>query len=414
MNIDVRIKKDIFNPIYYPYLTDYTHRYEVYYGGGGSGKSHFIAQKLTYKALEYKRKILVIRKVMATQKDSCYRLFSDILSDFKIYRFCKVNKSDYEITLPNGSIILFKGMDNPEKIKSIVGITDVWIEEASEITVEDFTQLKIRLRASVPYLQMFLSYNPISKANWVYKYFHDMNKPIPPDTIVLKTTYKDNKFLPDDYIKTLETMIQTNPTYYKIYTLGEFCSLDKLVYTNWESADFDIAELKKSPKLELLCGLDFGFTNDPTALISSFIDEENKIIYVFDEFYKTGMTNDEIAAVIKNKGLAKSTIIADCAEQKSIKEIEYKGIYRIHESEKGKDSILSGIQKLQQYKIIVHTNCENVITELENYSWTKDKNTGEYTNKPIDTFNHCLDALRYSLQCTGFRPQFINKALLGL
>lgn len=414
MNIDINLKKEIFNSVYYPYLWDYTHRYEIYYGGGGSGKSHFIAQKLVCKALKYKRKILVIRKVMATQKDSCYRLFSDILSEFKIYEHCKVNKSDYEIKFPNESVILFKGMDNPEKIKSIVGISDVWIEEASEITVEDFTQLKIRLRASVPYLQMFLSYNPISKANWVYKYFHAPTAVIPSDTVVLKTTYKDNKFLPADYIKTLETMIQTNPTYYKIYTLGEFCSLDKLVFTNWESGNFDISELKQNPKLEFLCGLDFGFTNDPTALISSLLDEENKTIYVIDEFYQKGLTNDKIAAVIKNKGLAKSTIIADCAEQKSITEISRSGVYRIHESAKGNDSILSGIQKLQQYKIIVHTNCENVITELENYSWTKDKNTGEYTNKPIDTFNHCLDALRYSLQCTGFKPQFINKALLGL
>lgn len=135
--------------------------------------------------------------------------------------------------LPNGSVVLFKGLDDPEKIKSIVGITDIWVEEATELTYEDYSQLKLRLRANADNLQMFLSFNPISKANWVYKEFFAKNT----DALVIKTTYRDNQFLPQSYIDELEKLIETNPTYYRIYALGEFCSLDKLVYNNWEISE---------------------------------------------------------------------------------------------------------------------------------------------------------------------------------
>lgn len=414
MNIKLKVKKEIFNKIYYKKLYDYKNRYEVYYGGAGSGKSVFITQKLTIKLLGSPRKLLVIRKVGRTLRDSVYQLFSDILSEWRIKPYIGVNKTDFTITFPNGSVILFKGLDDPEKIKSITGITDIWIEEATEITADDFSQLDLRLRAKKENLQIYLSFNPTSKANWVYKKWFVKPKK-EPSTVILKTTYKDNRFLPESYIKTLEAMIKTNPTYYKIYALGEFCSLDKLIYTNWETAELNTDELKRRAELKLAVGLDFGFTNDPTALITALIDEENKIIYVTDEHVKTGLTNDKIAEIIKYKGLAKSTITADAAESKSIKEIKDSGIMRIKECVKGGGSILQGIQRLQQYKIIVNKNCENTITELENYSWKKDKQTNEYINEPIDKFNHCLDALRYSLQCLEQSTvKLYSKNILGL
>lgn len=269
--INLVFNEKVFNKAYRPYLTDYTHRFEVYYGGAGSGKSHHIAQKIIIKALKSKRKVLVIRKTLASQKDSCWRLFIEILSSWNLLLRCVVKISDYAITLPNGSVILFKGIDDPERIKSIVGITDVWVEEATELTEEDFDQLDLRLRAKVPNLQIFLSFNPVSKANWVYKRYFDIDA-LPPDTFLLKTTYKDNNFLPEEYIKALERMLETNPTYYKIYALGEFCSLDKLVYTNWKVEEFDYTK-----KLGVnLVGLDFGFTNDPTALVASIKDDVEK------------------------------------------------------------------------------------------------------------------------------------------
>lgn len=409
--INIKLSKKLFNETYYPYLLDYKHRYEVYYGGAGSGKSVFVAQKLIFKALNQKRKILVIRKVGTTLKDSVFQLINDTLKEWKIYNLCQVNLSTYTITLPNDSVFLFKGLDDREKIKSITDITDIWCEEATELAEDDYTQLDLRLRALKPDLQLICSFNPVSKANWVYKKWFASSAQPNGDTFILKTTYKDNRFLPKAYINALEEKQKTNYSYYKIYALGEFCSLDKLVFSNWEAADFDNTEINGV----LLVGLDFGFVNDTTALIASLLDEENKRLYIFKEWGATGKTNKEIADVITALGFSKSVIIADSAEPKSIEELRRDGISRIRESTKGKDSIIHGIQKLQNYKIIVHPTCEKIITEFENYSWKKDKQSGEYVNQPIDEFNHFIDALRYSLQCVKTNKiKTINKAALGI
>lgn len=403
--IQMKIMKRVFNEAYYPYLKDYTHKFEVYFGGAGSGKSYFVAQKLIIKALVQKRVVLVIRKTLVSQRKSCWKLIKKVLSDFKIKEYCDIRKSDMEIELPNGSVFYFLGLDDPEKVKSIVDIGDVWVEEATELLEDDFDQLILRARAVVPHRQFFLSFNPISKANWVYKRWF-VTEP-DEDTLILKTTYKDNKFLDKDYIANLENMIKTNPTYYRIYALGEFCTLDRLVYNNWKIEAFDYREIKG----QLLVGLDFGFSVDTTALTASIIDG-NKL-YIFREYGDTGLTNDKIAEAIKNLGFSKSVIIADSAEPKSIEEIRKQGISKILPSIKGPDSIIHGINQLQQLEIIVHPSCIQTITEFENYSWQKNKD-GEYINKPIDTFNHYMDSLRYSLQCQGKRLQTLDKTRLGL
>ena len=396
--IKLNIARSLFNDAYYPYLFDYSNRYEVYYGRAGSGKSVFITQKILCKACTSKRKVLVIRKYATTLKDSVFQLFIDQLKKWKIYKFCKVNMSTYTITLPNESVLLFKGLDDPEKIKSITDITDIWCEECSELSLDEFTQLDLRLRAQSGNLQIFVSFNPVSKQNFVYqKWFANGT---PDNTFVLHTTYKDNKFLPKEYIDALLEKQKSNPTYYKIYALGEFCTLDKLVYYNWKVEDFDHTQIKG----KLLVGLDFGYTNDPTALVASVMTD--KKIYIFKEWVDTNKTNPQIAQVIKSLGLQKSTIICDSAEPKSIQELRQNGIYAARESTKGPDSIIHGIQKLWEYEIIVHPSCTETITEFENYAWQKDKTTGEYINKPIDMFNHCMDALRYSLQCAGQQIKF--------
>lgn len=404
MNINLKLKKEIFNDTYLPYLMDYSRRFEHYFGGGGSGKSHFVAQKLTIKALKSRRKILVVRKVMKSQKDSCFQLVIDVLFQFQIHKYCEINKSDFTIKLPNGSVFLFKGMDDPEKIKSIVGITDIWYEEATEGTWEEYSQLDIRLRSNAPDLQFISTYNPVSKANYVYQKFHKPGTELDERRLIVQTTYKDNKFLPQSYIDSLEAMKRTNPAFYKIYTLGEFATLDKLVFPYFTTEDFNHEDIKGI----LLVGLDFGFVNDTTALVASVMDKTNKKIYIFDCAGDTNLTNDKIANLIKYKGFAKSVIIADCVEQKSIKEIKNYGINKIKPCSKGADSVLHGIQQLQQYELIVHPKCTEIITEFENYSWQKDKSTGEYINKPIDNFNHYIDALRYSLQCAKAKIKIPN------
>lgn len=406
-SINLRLSRKLFNDAYYPYLFDYSNRINVFYGGAGSGKSHFVFDKIVIKACRSRRKVLVVRKVAATLKDSCFQVVLDALAKFHLLQYCHVNKSTYDITLPNGSIFLFKGLDNSEKIKSIAGITDIVIEEATELQLDDFTQLNLRMRAKETDQQIHLMFNPVSKVNWVYKYFFLQDT----GALIVKTTYRDNKFLPAAYVENLERMKIFNPTYYRIYALGEFASLDKLVYTNWRKEEFNPAEVPGTH----IFGLDFGYTNDPTALVCSIIDQNRKKLYIYDEYTKTGMLNSDIADMLHDKNLSKEIIIADSAEQKSIAELKKQGIRRIRESKKGPDSVLHGIQKLQQYEIIVHPSCVETITELENYAWIKDKQTNEYTNRPQDSFNHCLDALRYSIQSIDAAKLTVaSKSILGL
>ncbi len=413
-NLELKIDKNIFNDFYYPYLMDYSHRFEVHKGSAGSGKSYFITQKLIIKSLQSKRKVLVMRKIGESIKVSTWQLFIDVLQQFQLYDKCKINKSDFTITLPNYSVFLFKGLDNPEKIKSIAGITDIFIEESTEFTLDDITQLNLRLRTKVKDCQILYAFNPVSKTNFCYSHFkfnaENQTKPIREydDTIVFCTTYKDNKFLPDEYIKTLEDMKETNYIYYQIYVLGRFCSTDKLVYTNWEVRDFDWKEIKRKENTIATFSLDFGYVNDPSAFLASVVNEDRKEIYIFDEHYEKSMLNTDIAEMIKNKGFSKEEIIADSAERKSIDELKKLGIPRIKPCRKGKGSILQGIQKVQQYKIIVHPSCKNTIEELQNFSWKKDKQTNEYYNETVDSMNHLMDCLRYQLQSLRRVPKLIQ------
>ncbi|WP_053070025.1 PBSX family phage terminase large subunit [Clostridium sp. K25] len=287
---------------------------------------------------------------------------------------------------------------DPEKIKSISGIDDIVVEECTEIDMQEFNQLNLRLRSKKLYNQIHCMFNPVSKANWVYKMWF-INGYNESNTIVLKTTYKDNKFLPKDYVDSLLEMQERDPVYYRIYALGEFASLDKLVYTNWEVKEFNYKQIMaNNVDVKAVFGLDFGYVNDPSAFIGVVIDDKNKDLYIFDEFYKKGLLNNQIADEIKKKGYSKEVIIADSAEQKSIEEIRQLGISRIKGAKKGKDSILNGIQLIQQYNMVVHPKCVNTQDELKNYTWQKDRATKEYINKPIDSYNHLLDALRYSMQ----------------
>lgn len=401
----ITVKANIFNKAYLPSLLDYRKRYEVYYGGAGSGKSHFVAQKIVYRALQEERKILVLRKVGRTVKQSVFQMLIDTLRFFKIFNRCQVNKSDFTITLPNNSIFILTGLDDSEKIKSISGITDIWLEEATEFIQDDFNQLDLRLRhPTAKNQQMYLSFNPTSKASWCYRLFFMDNFEGEEErqemlnfrrkVKILHTNYTNNRFLPQPYIDSLLSLKATNPVYYGIYALGNFGSLDKLIYTNWQKMDFDYSKIKG----DLIVGLDFGYTNDPTALVASIVSKSENRIYIFKEWGGRGLLNDKIAKGIKDLGLIKSPIIADSAEPKSIDELKRHGVYRVRPSVKGQGSILQGIQRVQQYELCVHPDCKNMLEELQNYSWKKDKQTNEYINEAEDKWNHYLDALRYSLQ----------------
>lgn len=397
INLNFPKPSKVFNRNIFNILTDYSHFTEVHYGGGSSGKSHGVVQKVVIKALQdwkYPRKILWLRKVGATIADSLFQDVKSCLIDFKVWELCEWNKTDNRVTLPNGAVFLFKGMDNSEKIKSIKGISDVVMEEASEFHLNDYTQLTLRLRERKHLnKQIFLMFNPVSKLNWVYKYFFtgEPHK----NTLIQQSSYKDNKFLDEMTRQNLEDLASRNPAYYKIYALGEFATLDKLVFPKHTERLISPDEVKHLPSY---FGLDFGYINDPSALIHVKIDTRNKQLYIIDEYVKTGMLNDEIANVIKQLGYAKERITADSAEKKSIAEIKRKGIERIKPAMKGADSIMSGIQFISQFDIIVDERCTKTIEELNNYTWKKDKNTDEYYNEPVDTYNHSIDALRYSVE----------------
>lgn len=412
--VNINFKKSVFLPIYQPYIKDYSHRYNVYWGGRGSGKTKFIMQKLLIKGLLEKRLILLMRKETNKLRDSVWKELLTVIEDFKLTKYFIINKSEFRVTcILNGTEFKCLGLDEPEKIKGFAEMSDVFMDEITAFSEEDIELIDGTLR-SVDYelpLQMYFAFNPISKANFVYKHFGFDTGITPPDTFILHSTYLDNPFLDESYITRMENMKERNYNRWKIEALGEFVSLDKLIYTNWKSEEFETTNIAG----ELCIGLDFGFVNDISALVASIIDEENKRIYIFQEWGDTNKTNEELAGIITSLGFAKSHIIADAAEPKSIEEIRRKGINRIRASVKGPDSIVHGIQKLQQYEIIVHPKCTGVITELENYSWQKDKKSNEYINKPIDTFNHFLDALRYSLQCLASKKlKSLNKSALGL
>lgn len=398
VKLNFKKPSNVFNRNIFEILTNYDNFTEVHYGGGSSGKSHGVIQKVVLKALKdwkYPRRILWLRKVQSTIKDSLFEDVKDCLINFGIWEMCLWNKTDNKVELPNGAVFLFKGLDNPEKIKSIKGISDIVMEEASEFTLNDYTQLTLRLRERKHVnKQIFLMFNPVSKLNWVYKYFFEHGEPME-NVMIRQSSYRDNKFLDEMTRQNLELLANRNPAYYKIYALGEFATLDKLVFPNYEKRLINKDELRHLPSY---FGLDFGYVNDPSAFIHSKIDVKNKKLYIIEEYVKKGMLNNEIANVIKQLGYSKEIITADSAEQKSIAEISNHDITRIRSAMKGKDSIISGIQYLNQFDIVIDERCFKTIEELDNYTWKKDKNTGEYYNEPVDTYNHCIDALRYSVE----------------
>lgn len=386
----------VFNRHIYDHLFDYDTFTEVHYGGASSGKSHGVFQKIVIKALkDWKkpRKILVLRKVGATVRDSVFADVQATLSYFGILNMCKVNMSAFRIELPNGAEFIFKGMDNAEKIKSIKGISDVVMEEASEFILDDYTQLTLRLRDKAhKQKQIYLMFNPVSKANWVYNAFFVKK---PKNTVVYQTTYKDNRFLDAVTRENIEELANRNEAYYKIYALGEFATLDKLVFPKYTKALLNKDDLRQ---ITSYFGLDYGFINDPSAFMHVKIDDDRKRLYVVEEYVKKGLTNDKIAESITALGYAKEPIRADSAEKKSNQELRNLGIGRVIDVKKGAGSVMQGIQYLLQYEWIVDERCVKTIEELENYTWKKDKATNEYINEPVDSYNHCLDAIRYAIQ----------------
>lgn len=379
----------MFNKKFFPYLKDYTHRFEVYRGSAGSGKSHFIAQKIVIKALQSKRRVLICRRHGVTIKETVFALFKDTLANFKVLDYCKVNKSDRTIILPNGSTLIFTGLDDETKLLSLQNISDVFVEEVYECNKDIIEQLNLRMRGNAENQQIFMAFNPISSKHWLYD-FCEVN---PPDSFFYSvSTYKDNRFLPEAYIKSLEDLLVRNPRKAEVFVKGNWGALvDDLVYPNHEIRDFDITELLQRSDLEVRCGMDVGFV-DPTAIVTTLYDKENSTIYIIDEYYKRGATlDDAVDAIINKMKIKKQRIYVDSADPRAIKYYSSKGI-RAEGARKGKNSVQTGISFLQNHKIVCHSNCKNVAAELENYVYLRDKATGQLCEDKTDhDFSHSLD-----------------------
>lgn len=376
-------------------------RYEIVWGGAGSGKSHIVARKILYRLLKeqhVKHNFLVIRKVDRTIKRSVFTLLRNLIARWRLTQQFDVNLTDKTITYkPNGSQIMFSGLDDVEKLKSIEGVTSIWCEEATELSQEDFEQLDLRLRGEHGCLkQITLTLNPISEQHWIKKIFFDS----PMDGVfTLHTTYLDNAFIDAEYKMVMENKKKTNPRYYNIYALGNWGTAEGLVFTNVQHRLIRPDEIAG---LDCVQGLDFGYTNDPTAFCQSYVDHAAKRIYVYDGFYEKGLSNAKIADQIKAIEAHKHKTVADSSEPKSIDYIKGKGV-RVEGAAKGKDSVSAGIDFLSEFEIIVNSHLVEFMTEFNNYSWALDKE-GNATNKPVDDFNHFIDALRYSVE------QFMKKS----
>ena len=403
--IQLNLNKSLFVPKFYPLLLDYSHRWEVYMGSAGSAKSYFITQKLIIRACREPIKILVCRRTGTTLRNTCFSLFKDILASWKLTNYVRIRETDFNIKFPNGSEIIFIGLDEETKLLSLNNIGCIFIEEVFEVPKPIVEQLNLRLRGTTANKQIIMAFNPISKHHWLYSFCEEN----PPTSFrYTHSTYKDNPFLNAEYIAELEELYIRNPQKARVFCDGEWgIDADGLVFHNWHVKEFNHAEIDG----ELMVGLDFGFVNDISALVASVINEKEKTIHIFKEWGARGKTNKELVDVITKLGFNKSVIVADAAEPKSIEEIKRAGIQKIRACKKGADSIIHGIQKLQNYEIIVHPTCNGIIAEFENYTWQKDKYTDVYINKPIDDFNHYIDALRYSLQCVGTKLKTMDKNL---
>ena len=409
--INLNLSRELFVPKYLPLLFDYSNRWEVYKGSAGSAKSYSITQKLIIRACSEKIKILVTRRYGSTIRNTCFSLFKEILTKWKIAPYINIRETDFNIRFPNGSEIIFMGLDEETKLLSLNNIGTVWVEEAFEVPKSIIEQLNLRMRGKNDNQQIILSFNPISKNHWLYD-FCEIN---PPSSFkYIHSTYKDNPFLNEEYVKELEELYTRNPAKARIFCDGEWgVDSEGLVLQNWKREEFDPMELA-AKGYEHRVGMDLGWV-DKTAIINSLYDKENKTIYVYDEFYKSGCQLSELVTAIDKMGLRKSKIYVDAAEPRSIQYFKNEGI-RAEACAKGKDSVKAGLMFLQDNLIIVHPKCINFITELENFSYIKSKQTGEWTEDTTHEYSHAIDACRYGYSdiYTNKKLKTLNKAVLGL
>jgi phage terminase large subunit len=409
--IELNLGKSIFVPKFYTLLTDYSHRWEFWVGSAGSGKSYTIAQKIIIRCVREPIRVVVCRRYGTTLRNTCFSLLKEILTKWKLTPYVKIRETDMNIKFPNGAEIIMLGLDEETKLLSLNNVSCIWVEEAYEVPKPIVEQLNIRMRGQAANQQLFLSWNPISKNSWLYDF--TVENP-PENSIYIHSTYKDNPFLNAEYIAALDEMEIRNPAKYRVYGRGEWgVDVEGLVFTNFRVEEFDPLNLAASG-YERRAGCDLGWI-DPSAVVDTLYDRENKTIYVFNEFYKSGCQLEDLATAIKSMDLTKTKLYVDAAEPRTIQYFRQNAI-NAFACAKGKDSVKTGYQFLQDHLIIVHPKCQNLITELENFSYIKSKQTGEWTEDTTHEWSHAIDALRYGYAdiYTQTKLKTISKSALGL
>ena len=387
-------------------------RYRVVKGSRASKKSKTTALWYIYNLMKYpEANLLVVRKTFRTLKDSCFTDLKWAVHRWGVDHLWNFTLSPLEATyIPTGQKIYFRGLDDPLKVTSIAVdkgcLCWMWLEEAYEIMSEsDFDMLDESIRGSTPeglFKQITITLNPWNEHHWIKKRFFDS---CDPDILALTTNYLCNEWLDKSDLAVFERMKVNNPRRYQVAGLGNWGIVEGLIYENWKEEAYTLITRKEAQEgrkgvirdnLKTVCGLDFGYTNDPTAFVIGVLDKDNSKLYIYDEFYEKGLSNKAIAERIKELGYRKERITADSAEPKSIDELKAYGL-NVKGAVKGKDSIVHGIQWIQGLEIIIHPRCVTFLTGISNYTWDTDR-FGKKLNVPIDDFNHLMDALRYAVE----------------
>lgn len=401
---DVSIDPAVFNGVYLPHL-DNLARIQIFYGGSSSGKSVFLAQRCIYDLMRGGRNYLVCRQVGRTIRGSVFTEISKVIADWGVGSLFRVNKSDLTITCRNGYQIIFAGLDDVEKLKSLTPaqgvVTDIWVEEATETDKGSVKQLLKRQRGGSKDTpkRLTMSFNPILQTHWIFEeYFSkiawadDQTEYSGEGLSILKTWYVHNRFLTPDDERDLEN--ETDKYFYSVYTLGNWGILGNVIFSNWRVQDLSEMRNQFTNRRN---GLDFGFATDPAALSRSHYDRMRKTIYIFRDFYEWELTNPELSGVL-NPILNGDLLVCDSAEPKSIRELQQNGIRAIG-AEKGQDSVNFGIQWLQQQTIIIDAQCVDTRNEFMTYKWKEDKNGMVMSPpRPVDRNNHIIDATRYAYE----------------
>lgn len=409
---DVRQVEFALNDHFFDFVDDWDHKIYLTVGGYGSSKSYHVVAKLLKKLLEEKRKALIVREVFDTIRDSCLDLLMEVAEAMEVSDYITFTTSPMQVRFSNGSRIIFKGMDKPAKLKSLNGVSIVWIEECSEVKYAGFKEILGRLRHPTLSNHIILSTNPVSKSNWVYKHFFqdkstgykvlDDEELYTKRVVVIGNTYyhhstvDDNYFVPQEYIEQLDELQQHDPDLYRIARKGRFGVNGRLVFPQFDiKPDADLKMLIRQIKDPIeKNGMDFGFVTSYNAVVRMMIDHENKVLYLYDEYYSRDKTDPEIANdIAKWRDIL---IKADCAEPKAIRYYKQQG-FRIKPCKKFQGSREVYTKKVKRFKHIVCSDkCQHIIDELQELTYALDKD-GEIIEDEFNIDPHTLSAIWYGL-----------------